>query len=79
MDIAYCINGTCQTLKERGITAESIEVDEYFNSISRYYIFKDDVTVLTQLILGTNKETYNIKIFSIYRPASAIGAYYIVV
>ncbi|CAL9120029.1 unnamed protein product [Musa acuminata var. zebrina] len=51
MDIHYRINGTRQT---RGIAAESTEVGEYFNSISRYYIFKDDVTVLTQLSLGTN-------------------------
>ncbi|CAL9178078.1 unnamed protein product [Musa hybrid cultivar] len=90
MDIAYRINGTRQTLKERGIAAESIEaymcVGEYFNSISRYVcvlkhfkIFKDDVTVLTQLSFGTNNETYNINIFDFYGPASAIGAYYVVV
>ncbi|CAL9178088.1 unnamed protein product [Musa hybrid cultivar] len=90
MDIAYLINGTRQTLKVRGIAAESTEVGEYFNSISRYVcvlkhfkIFKDDVTVLTQLSFGTNNETYNINIFDFYGPASAIinaiGAYYVVV
>ncbi|CAL9178086.1 unnamed protein product, partial [Musa hybrid cultivar] len=36
MDIHYRINGTHQTLKVRGIAAEPTEVDEYFNSISRY-------------------------------------------
>ncbi|THU43164.1 hypothetical protein C4D60_Mb00t07120 [Musa balbisiana] len=80
MDIDYRINGTRQTLKVRGIAAESTEVGEYFNSISRYYIFKDDVTVLTQLSLGTNNETY---VFGFHGPASAIinaiGAYYVVV
>ncbi|CAL9098757.1 unnamed protein product, partial [Musa textilis] len=76
LDIEYRRKGTCQTLKVGGIAVKSTEV--YI-----YYIFQDDVTVLTQLSLGTNNETYNIKIFDFHGFTSAIinaiGTYYVVV
>ncbi|CAL9058160.1 unnamed protein product, partial [Musa banksii] len=36
----------------------SNQIFGFFNSISGYYILKDGVTVLTQLTLGTNNETF---------------------